>query len=129
MVLGWFVGSLVGGSVNLNHLLKHHSPAVLEKEKCKFLQKHPTVGNPYYHPASTLVHLVLRKWHARNLRADNTSAVVVMIDPVGEAVPDALEQLQQNRDLIYKDRNEFCASEFAQVSLEYHKWLTGVAGY
>ncbi|KAK6191511.1 hypothetical protein SNE40_003178 [Patella caerulea] len=56
----------------------------------------PTATVSYWiNPAERLVSLALKKWKARNLRADNTSSIVVFIDPLG---PSRLTILRKKRE-------------------------------
>ncbi|KAF6033404.1 hypothetical protein EB796_008286 [Bugula neritina] len=73
---------------------------------------HPVSGDPYYHHASNLVNLVLRRWCSRQLRADNTSAIVVMIDPPGHPVQETLPRLSVLSAKTREEKKQFCASSY-----------------
>ncbi|KAF6033433.1 hypothetical protein EB796_008259 [Bugula neritina] len=73
---------------------------------------HPVSGDPYYHHASSLVNLVLRRWRSRQLRADNTSAIVVMIDPPGHPVQETLARLSALSAKTREEKKQFCASSY-----------------
>lgn len=92
-------------------------------------QGYPKSGNPYYHHASTLVNIVLRRWRVRNLRADNTSAIVVMIDPPGPTVQEAVEKFTKLSAQIRNSGERFCARTYLKVrDRKYKKRISRFCG-
>ena len=91
------------------------------------MQGYPKSGDPYYHHASTLVNVVLRRWRTRRLRADNTSAIVVMIDPPGTPVHEALNKIATLANQTRNRNQKFCARAYLRVnSYLYQVALTSV---
>lgn len=82
------------------------------------LQGYPKSGDPYYHHASTLVNIVLRRWRSRRLRADNTSAIVVMIDPPGPSVHQSLNKIATLAQQTRNRGQKFCARAYLKVSID-----------
>ena len=61
------------------------------------------------------MNLVLRRWRGRNLRADNTSAIVVMIDPMGPNVCKSIEKMAALADDTRAKGKKFCARTHNKV--------------
>ncbi|XP_033747206.1 uncharacterized protein LOC117332422 [Pecten maximus] len=70
----------------------------------------------WINPAEKLVNRALSKWRARSMKADNTSCVVVLIDPLG---PRKLSILKKKREEHFKNVKEMNA-----VNTELGKKLT-----
>ncbi|KAL3857682.1 hypothetical protein ACJMK2_012324 [Sinanodonta woodiana] len=62
----------------------------------------------WINPAQRLVQRALQKWKARNLKADNTSCMVVLIDPPGP----------RKLSILKKKREEYFSSHKAKISQE-----------
>lgn len=56
----------------------------------------PEAGHTWQNPSKRLVDMAVEKWNAYKLRADNTSVVVVMLDPPG---PPRAQVLRRQREL------------------------------
>jgi len=68
---------------------------IAEKNNEKHMLE-PHAGHTWQNPSKRLVDVAVDKWRAYKLRADNTSVVVVMLDPPG---PPRAQVLRRQRDL------------------------------
>ncbi|XP_045171809.2 uncharacterized protein LOC123533902 [Mercenaria mercenaria] len=93
---------LVIGSDGLwNMLSADESVSSVFDLECQFEYKvinDPTVPLSYWiNPAERLVQAALNKWRMRLMKADNTSAIVVLIDPLGPRKLSILKKKREDR--------------------------------
>lgn len=63
-------------------------------------------GTPWINPAKRLVDLAIERWNMCSLRADNTSIVTVMLDPVGPPRAQVLRKRQSSMVTRSQDKLE-----------------------